>query len=71
MARYSLINPGQYHLGVPFTYPPIHNRTYNEKYLIKEVKWKTSCMLNRRIYIGNVQIKDENNTVKVLSDTIL
>ena len=28
-------------------------------------------MLNRRIYIGNVQIKDENNTVKVLSDTIL
>ena len=38
MARYSLINPGQYHLGVPFTYPPIHNRTYNEKYLIKEVK---------------------------------
>tara|TARA_B100000029_G_scaffold515539_1_gene623146 strand:+ start:1632 stop:2807 length:1176 start_codon:yes stop_codon:yes gene_type:complete len=70
MARYTLMNPGLHHLGTPFTYPPMHNRTYDEKYLIKEIKWKTSCMLNRRIYIGNVQIKDVNNTVKVLSDSI-
>jgi len=71
MARYSVMNPGKYHLGTPFTFPPLQNRTYNEKFIIKDIKWKTSVLLNRRMYLGNVQIRDVNNTVKVLSDSIL
>jgi len=68
--NYSVMNPGNYHLGVPFAFPPIHNRVYNEKYIIKDIKWKTSVLLNRKMYIANVEIKDIDNVVKILSDSI-
>lgn len=70
MARYALMNPGKYNLGTPFTYPPLQNRTYNEDYLIKKIKWKTSCLLNRRVYVGNVKIKDKDNIERIYSDSI-
>ena len=29
MAYYAAMNPGKYHLGVPFNFPPIHNKRLN------------------------------------------
>lgn len=71
MANYSAMNPGKYHLGVMFDFPPLQNRRLNEDYLIKNVKWKTSAMVGRKIYIGNVEIKDRYNRTHTLSDTVL
>jgi len=70
MPNYALMNPGKYHLGTPFSFPPIQNRTFKDKYYIQEIKWKTSVLLNRRIYVGNVEIKDRDGKVRILSDSI-
>ena len=68
--EYALINPGKYHLGVPFDYPPLQNRRLREKYLIRDIKWKTSVLIGRRLYVGNVSIVDNDGTTKVLTDSI-
>lgn len=71
MANYAAMNPGKYHLGQLFRYPPLQNRRLNERYIIQEVKWKTSAMVGRRIYIGNVEIKDKDGKLRTMSDTVL
>ena len=70
MANYALMNPGKYHLGNKFSFPPIQNRTYLEDDLITNIKWKTSTFINRRVYVGNVKIKYKDGREKVLSDSI-
>ena len=34
-------------------------------------KWKTSCVLNRRVYIGNIQVLHEDGTKKIMQDTMV
>ena len=70
MANYAAMNPGKYHLGVPFSYPPLENRRLNQQYLIKSIKWKTSVLIGRRLYVGNVKIKDKDNKERTLTDSI-
>ena len=70
MAEYTVMNPGKYHLGNSFNFPPIQNRKYSEKNMIKSIKWKTSALLGRRIYVGNVEIEDKDGKVKLFSDSI-
>jgi len=70
MANYTVMNPGKWHLGIPFLFPPVQNRKYIDRNIIEEVKWKTSILLNRRIYIGNVKVKDVDGKEHVLTDSI-
>ena len=70
MANYAVMNPGKYHLGVPFNFPPLQNRRLNQQYLIKNILWKTSTLIGRRLYVGNVQITDKDNKTRTLTDSI-
>lgn len=70
MANYALMNPGKYHLGDPFDFAPKQNLPFDERNYISSIKWKTSVLLNTRVYIGNVQIVQSDGTTKVLSDSI-
>tara|TARA_R100000742_G_C4279158_1_gene103078 strand:- start:2345 stop:3562 length:1218 start_codon:yes stop_codon:yes gene_type:complete len=70
MANYALMNPGKYHLGDPFEFPPKQNLPFDERNYISSIKWKTSVLLNTRVYIGNVQIVQSDGTTKILSDSI-
>jgi len=70
MANYSAMNPGNYHLGNAFNFPPLQNRKYIDKNIIKKIMWKTAVLLNRRIYVGNVKITDKDGKVEVLNDSI-
>ena len=57
---YAAMNPGKYHLGNAFNFPPLQNRKYIDKNIIKKIMWKTAVLLNRRIYVGNVKITDKD-----------
>tara|TARA_B100001250_G_scaffold14918_1_gene12999 strand:+ start:4266 stop:5444 length:1179 start_codon:yes stop_codon:yes gene_type:complete len=70
MAKYAVMNPGKYHLGKPFNFPPIQNRTYDEDNMIFDIKWKTSAYINRRVYLGNVKITYKDGKTKLLTDSI-
>ena len=70
MANYAAINPGKHHLGNAFNFPPLQNRKYIDKNIIKKIMWKTAVLLNRRIYVGNVKITDKDGKVEVLNDSI-
>ena len=71
MANYAITNPGKYHLGYNFPSPPYQNREYDELLIpFKEVRWKCSCIINRRAYIGNVKITKEDGSVHNEPDTI-
>ena len=67
---YAAMNPGKYHLGNAFNFPPLQNRKYIDKNIIKKIMWKTAVLLNRRIYVGNVKITDKDGKVEVLNDSI-
>lgn len=70
MANYAVMNPGKYHLGNRFNFPPIQNRIFVEDNIIKRIRWKTSVLLNRKVYVGNVKIEYKDGREKVLSDSI-
>ena len=70
MANYALMNPGKFHLGDPHDFAPRQNRTFDEKNHISSIKWKTSVLLNTRVYIGNVELIQSDGTTRVLSDTM-
>ena len=70
MANYALMNPGKYHLGTPFSFPPKQNRQYRSDNRILDIKWKTAVLIGRRVYLGNVKITNKDNTEKVLSDSV-
>lgn len=68
--RTALMNPGKYHLGNLFTFPPVQNRKYIDRNMIKKIQWKTSALINRRAYIGNVKLIDKDNTSHIFTDSI-
>tara|TARA_X000000368_G_scaffold267472_1_gene211927 strand:+ start:1831 stop:3027 length:1197 start_codon:yes stop_codon:yes gene_type:complete len=70
LANYALINPGKFHLGDPHDFPPRQNRRFDERNYISEIKWKTSVMLNKRVYIGNVKLVQSDGTERALSDSM-
>ena len=70
MPNYAAMNPGKHHLGNAFNFPPLQNRKYVDKNVIKKIMWKTAVLLNRRIYVGNVKITDKDGKVEVLNDSI-
>tara|TARA_R100001594_G_scaffold21859_1_gene42347 strand:+ start:1915 stop:3117 length:1203 start_codon:yes stop_codon:yes gene_type:complete len=70
MPNYAAMNPGKYHLGKPYSYPPIENRKYNDSLNIVDIKWKTSALIGRRLYVGNVKLEEKDGKVRVLTDSI-
>ena len=70
MAGKAVINPGKYHLGYTFDFPPYHNVQYDDSQAIKRIRFKTAVVMNRRAYVGNVQITNYDSTVETLSDSI-
>lgn len=70
MANKSVINPGKYHLGFTFDFPPYQNEQYVDTNEIKQMRWKTSVIMNRRAYVGNVKMTEYDGTITVLSDSI-
>lgn len=68
--NFAAINPGNYHLGNAFNFPPLQNRKYIDKNIIKKIMWKTAVLTNRRIYVGNVKITDKDGKVEILNDSI-
>tara|TARA_R100001530_G_scaffold49857_1_gene37210 strand:+ start:1434 stop:2597 length:1164 start_codon:yes stop_codon:yes gene_type:complete len=67
---YSVINPGFYHLGYSFDFPPYHNEEYRDENEIKQLRWKHAVMFNRRAYVGNVEMTSYDGSVETLSDSI-
>ena len=70
MANKSVINPGLYHLGFSFDFPPYHNEEYRDENEIKQLRWKHAVMFNRRAYVGNVEVTSYDGAVEHLSDSI-
>ena len=73
MPDYAQINPGVFHLGYRFTTPviveplPLHT---NDKYRI-ELKYKHAVVVNRTLYVGNVQVFDRSQaTIRVEGDSM-
>ena len=70
MAKKSAINPGRYHLGYSFDFPPYHNEEYRDENEIKQLRWKHAVMFNRRTYVGNVEMHSYDGSVEILSDSV-
>ena len=70
MANKSVINPGLYHLGFSFDFPPYHNEEYRDENEIKQLRWKHAVMFNRRAYVGNVEVTNYDGSVEHLSDSV-
>jgi len=70
MANKSAINPGKFHLGFAFDFPPYQNEEYRDENEIKQMRWKTSVVMNRRAYVGNVRMTEYDGRVTTLSDSI-
>ena len=68
--NFAAMNPGKYHLGNAFNFPPLQNRKYSDVHFIKKIMWKTAVLLNRRIYVGNVKVTDKDGKVETLNDSI-
>lgn len=78
-SRYEAPSNGNHDAVLTFASPPtIHtfslNAGYKPKDFIKDIKWKCATVMNRRAYVGNVQIKDERiggiTTVRKYSDRV-
>lgn len=70
MANYSVVNPGLYHLGFSFDFPPYHNEEYRDENEIKQLRWRHAVMFNRRAYVGNVEMTSYDGSIVHLSDSI-
>ena len=70
MGKKSAINPGRYHLGFSFDFPPYHNEEYRDENEIKHLRWKHAVMFNRRAYVGNVEMHSYDGNVEILSDSV-
>ena len=70
MGLKSAINPGYYHLGYTFDFPPYHNEEYRDENEIKQLRWKHAVMFNRRAYVGNVEMHSYDGSVEILSDSV-
>ena len=71
MANYALMNPGNYRLPNSFRSPPFQGVKYEEDFPpFKKIRWKTACVNERRVYVGNVEIVTNDGVRKLLPDTI-
>ena len=73
MAEYAQINPGKYHLGYRFPTPVIIEKlpVNAEKEHRIELKYKHSVIVNRALYVGNVQVfRRSDSTIKVEGDSM-
>ena len=73
MANYAQINPGRYHLGYRFPTPilvdELNMQSENDHRI--ELKFKHSIIVNRTVYVGNVQVfSRKNGTIKVETDSM-
>lgn len=73
MANFSQINPGKYHLGYRFPTPVLIDKLgmdVDDEHRI-ELKFKHSVIVNRTVYVGNVQVfSRQNGTIKVEGDSM-
>ena len=68
--KFAVMNPGKHHLGYSFDFPPYQNTRFLRDKLIKEMRFKTAVMMNRRAYVGNVKYTLYDGSVETLSDSI-
>ena len=71
MANYAVMNPGSYHLGYVFNEPPAIGSYSDENAPSGAVKFKTAVVLNRQVYIGNVQVTQKNDRSRNYGDRIM
>jgi|8_EtaG_2_1085327.scaffolds.fasta_scaffold14897_2 hypothetical protein len=73
MTDYAQINPGKHHLGYRFPTPVIIERlpmNAEDDHRV-ELKYKHSVVLNRVLYVGNVQVFDRSKgTIRVEGDAM-
>jgi hypothetical protein len=73
MANYAQMNPGKYHLGYRFPTPVLIEKLnmHAENKHRLELKFKHSVVVNRTVYVGNVQaFSRQNGTIKVEGDAM-
>ena len=71
MPNYALMNPGNYRLPNSFRSPPFQGIKYEEDFVpFKTIRWKTACINERRVYVGNVEIVTNDSVTKLLPDTV-
>ena len=70
MPNYAYANPGKQHLGYRFNGPPILGRYDKENEQLLGIKFKTATIVNRRAYVGNVQITYYDGREELYPDAI-
>lgn len=71
MANYATMCPGTYHVGYVFSEPPIEDAYLENRVPVGEVKFKTVVVLNRQVYVGNVQVTTKSNRTRTYGDRIM
>lgn len=71
MANYATMCPGTYHVGYVFDEPPIEDSYLENRVPVGEVKFKTAVVLNRQVYVGNVQVTTKSNRTRTYGDRIM
>lgn len=70
--RFAVMNPSQHRLGWRFSGETDATRRYRERNKpVYNPKWKTSAIVNRTAYLGNVEIILEDGTTVLKPDRIL
>ena len=70
MANYAEMNPGIHHLGYKFTDMPVVDTVSTDVENMVYLKFKTAVVVNRVVYVGNVQKTDLKGQVIVEDDAM-
>ena len=70
MANYAQMNPGIHHLGYKFTDMPVIDTVPQDVEEMVNLKFKTAVVVNRVVYVGNVQKTDLKGQVIVEDDAM-
>ena len=70
MANFAQMNPGIHHLGYKFTDMPVTDTVPQDVEGMVNLKFKTAVVVNRVVYVGNVQKTDLKGQVIVEDDAM-
>ena len=70
MANYAQMNPGIHHLGYKFNDIPVVDTVPTDVENMINLKFKTAVVVNRVVYVGNVQKTDLKGQVVVEDDAM-
>jgi hypothetical protein len=70
MAEYAQMNPGLHHIGYRFPTPVLVERVPEEVNQLVNLKFKTAVVVNRVVYVGNVEKTDLKNQTVIQGDAM-